>query len=83
MTGSISEQLSHWKDGFNSVIPVTLLKDFDPEELEYMISGRKGVDIKLLRQYTTYMDGYKPDSKQIVWLWRLLHSWNQVGIDLL
>ena len=56
-----------------------MLKDFSPSELEGIVCGQSAIDINILKQHTVY-EGYNSKDQQIVWLWEILESLDQVSI---
>lgn len=76
LTGCINQQLSSMKQGFNLLVPHTLLVCFSAYELEIIISGLRTIDVDVLQQRTKYT-GYSKESPVIVWLWELLFAFTE------
>ncbi|VDN18653.1 unnamed protein product [Gongylonema pulchrum] len=73
MTGSISQQLKAFLDGFYEIIPKNMISIFNEQELELLISGLPNFDIDDLYANTDYKS-YTRTSPQIQWFWRALRS---------
>ena len=67
-------------EGFNELIPLSLIKVFDEHELELLMCGIGNVDVKDWKQNTVYKGSYHPNHIVIQWFWRV--SLNQMCKEL-
>ncbi|CAG7723308.1 unnamed protein product [Allacma fusca] len=72
----IKKQMNAFLEGFNEVIPVSLLKIFDENELELLMCGIQNIDVKDWKQNTVYKGDYHPNQIVIQWFWRVVLSFN-------
>jgi E3 ubiquitin-protein ligase HUWE1 len=73
---SIKDQIKAFLDGFHEIIPKELVKIFNEQELELLISGLPDIDIEDWKNNTDYQN-YSPSSPQIQWFWRAVRSFTQ------
>jgi len=73
MTTGIRKQLDAFMEGFNELVPHDLIKIFDENELELLISGIPEIDLDDLKQNTEYVS-YTASSPQVRWFWRTIDS---------
>jgi E3 ubiquitin-protein ligase HUWE1 len=73
---AIKQQVEATLSGFYEIIPKDLIRIFDEQELELLISGLPDIDIDDWKNNTEYT-GYTPSSPQIQWFWRAVRSFNQ------
>lgn len=71
----IKAQVDAFLQGFNDLVPSSLIKIFDSKELELLISGLPTIDIGDLQENTVYQN-YNKKSPVIVWLWEVLEEFN-------
>jgi E3 ubiquitin-protein ligase HUWE1 len=79
MATAIQTQIEYFLKGFFEIIPRSLIRVFNENELELLISGLPDVDLEDLRANTDYV-GYTPSSPQIQWFWRVCTEMDQVFI---
>jgi E3 ubiquitin-protein ligase HUWE1 len=73
---AIKDQIKAFLSGFNEVIPKDLVKVFNEQELELLISGMPDIDIDDWKNNTEYQN-YSSSSPQIQWFWRAVRSFSQ------
>ena len=76
MANEIKPQIESFLEGLHEIIPQEILKIFDPNELELMISGLPEIDINDLKENTEYVN-YSKDSKIIVDFWKVLRNFDE------
>jgi len=76
LTGSVSEQLQHFLQGFHDIVPAELISIFDEGELELLISGMPEIDVDDWKNNTDYIN-YNNGSPQIQWFWRAVRSFDK------
>jgi len=76
LTGSVSEQLQHFLEGFHDIVPAELISIFDEGELELLISGMPEIDVDDWKNNTDYIN-YNHSSPQIQWFWRAVRSFDK------
>ena len=57
MDRGVSQQMNNLVKGFREIIPLSLVKQFDAQELEFVIAGTVEVDIGDWRTNTEYRNG--------------------------
>lgn len=72
----VKEQMAAFKEGFDEVVPLTLLKVFDEGELELLLGGIGQIDVRDWKRNTEYKGDYYENHKVIQWFWRLVLSFN-------
>lgn len=60
------------------LIPSHLLASFSAKELEWIISGERGLNISAVQKRTKYMAGYSRASEVIQWFWEVLQTYSEV-----
>ncbi len=63
--------MNSFLEGFNEVIPLSLLKIFDENELELLMCGIQNIDVKDWKTNTVYKGDYHPNHIVIQWFWRV------------
>ena len=76
LTTAIRAQIDAFVKGFNEIVPRQLVRLFDEQELELLISGLPDIDIDDWRANTTYQ-GFTAASTQIQWFWRAVRSFTR------
>ncbi|ORY44089.1 hypothetical protein BCR33DRAFT_850734 [Rhizoclosmatium globosum] len=76
LTKAIQEQINAFLGGFHDIIPKDLIKIFNEQELELLISGLPDIDIDDMKNNTEYQN-YTQSSPQIQWFWRAVRSFSQ------
>ncbi|KAI8614143.1 hypothetical protein BC830DRAFT_406826 [Chytriomyces sp. MP71] len=76
LTKAIQQQIDAFLGGFHDIIPKDLIKIFNEQELELLISGLPDIDIDDMKNNTEYQN-YSPSSPQIQWFWRAVRSFSQ------
>ncbi|CAK77805.1 unnamed protein product (macronuclear) [Paramecium tetraurelia] len=72
--------LSDFLTGFYQVIPKTLLRIFNPQELEMILFGLPFIDLQDWSKYTIYKECSAEDYF-IQWFWQILSAWNQAELS--
>ncbi|KAJ3313756.1 hypothetical protein HDV04_001560 [Boothiomyces sp. JEL0838] len=73
---AIKDQIQAFLNGFHEIIPRDLIKIFNEQELELLISGLPDIDIDDWKNNTEYQN-YTSTSPQIQWFWRAVRSFSQ------
>jgi E3 ubiquitin-protein ligase HUWE1 len=73
---AIQDQIQAFLSGFHEIIPKDLIKIFNEQELELLISGLPDIDIDDWKSNTEYQN-YTASSPQIQWFWRAVRSFSQ------
>lgn len=76
----VRRQMEAFREGFESVFPLTHLQIFYPEELEYLFcgNGHSQWDMKNLMECCRPDHGYNHDSRAIKFLFEILSNYNKV-----
>ncbi|KAJ8678728.1 hypothetical protein QAD02_014515 [Eretmocerus hayati] len=72
----VQEQMNAFLDGFNALVPLTLIKIFDENELELLMCGIQHIDVKDWKQNTLYKGDYHANHITVQWFWRVVLSFN-------
>jgi len=70
---STNEQLEAIKTGLYQFIPVDYLQEFEPEEVEQIVSGSSKIDIEDLKQNSEYTD-FTENTQTVKWFWEIVSS---------
>ncbi|KAJ3361762.1 hypothetical protein HDU91_003754, partial [Kappamyces sp. JEL0680] len=73
---AIKDQIHAFLSGFHEIIPKDLIRIFNEQELELLISGLPDIDIDDWKNNTDYQN-YSASSPQIQWFWRAVRSFSQ------
>lgn len=73
---AIRAQIEAFLGGFHDIIPKDLVKIFNEQELELLISGMPDIDIDDWKNNTEYQN-YTSSSPQVQWFWRAVRSFSQ------
>jgi len=57
MDRGVSQQMDSLVKGFREIIPLSLVKQFDAQELEFVIAGTVEIDVADWRSNTEYRNG--------------------------
>lgn len=57
MDRGVSQQMDSLVKGFREIIPLSLVKQFDAQELEFVIAGTVEIDVRDWRNHTEYRNG--------------------------
>ena len=69
-------QINSIRNGLSKIIPLSVLQLFTGKELSLLVCGKKDVDIDLLHQNTKLSNDLTENSKEVRWLWEILHEMN-------
>ncbi len=72
----VKDQMEAFKQGFNELVALHLIKIFDEGELELLMCGIGSIDVKDWKQNTVYKGDYHPNHIVIQWFWRVVLSFN-------
>ncbi|CAG0913383.1 unnamed protein product [Notodromas monacha] len=72
----VEQQMKAFKEGFNDVVPLPLIKIFDEHELELLLSGLQEIDVRDWKLNTAYKGSYYPNHPVIQWFWRVVLSFD-------
>ncbi|XP_022094615.1 E3 ubiquitin-protein ligase NEDD4-like [Acanthaster planci] len=72
----VRKQMSSFMEGFVDLVPLDLLKIFDENELELLLSGLGDINVNDWRSNTAYRGGYHPNHIVIQWLWKAILSFD-------
>lgn len=72
----VKEQMDAFKEGFNELVNLSLIKIFDEGELELLMCGIGSIDVKDWKQNTVYKGDYHSNHIVIQWFWRVVLSMN-------
>lgn len=61
-------------EGFNVLVPLTLLKIFDEHELELLMCGIQNIDVKDWKLNTLYKGDYHANHITVQWFWRVSYQ---------
>ncbi|PWN49222.1 HECT-domain-containing protein [Violaceomyces palustris] len=76
LTKSIRSQIDAFLQGFNEIIPPSLIRIFSEQELELLISGLPDIDVDAWKN-NTELHGYSSGDAVIQWWWRAVRSFDQ------
>ena len=80
----ILHKLNSFVRGFHSIIPVGWLKLFTEDEIQKLISGTSSIiNVSEWRKYTTYIGGFKDNSKMIRMFWKVVEGMTEKEKSLL
>ncbi|XP_065675179.1 E3 ubiquitin-protein ligase Itchy isoform X2 [Hydra vulgaris] len=71
----VVDQTKSFLSGFNEVLPVYWLQSFDERELETLLCGMQEYDLEDWQRNTVYRT-YQKTSKQILWFWQAVKSFD-------
>lgn len=72
----IYPQMKSFLDGFDEVLPLSLIKVFDENELELLMCGIGEIDVRDWKRHTVYKSGYHANHIVIQWFWRVMLSFS-------
>ena len=58
-------------DGFKDLVPLSMLKIFDENELELLMCGIGTIDVRDWKEHTNYKGDYNANHVVIQWFWRV------------
>ncbi|KAJ1515745.1 hypothetical protein HMI56_001495 [Coelomomyces lativittatus] len=76
LTKAIQEPIAAFLSGLQEIIPKELLRIFNEQELELLISGMPEIDVDDWKNNTEYRN-YTSSSSVIQWFWRAVRSFDQ------
>ena len=72
----ILPQMTAFLEGFDEVLPLSLIKVFDENELELLMCGIGEIDVRDWKRHTVYKSGYHANHIVIQWFWRVILSFS-------
>ncbi|XP_015603684.1 E3 ubiquitin-protein ligase Nedd-4 isoform X2 [Cephus cinctus] len=72
----VQDQMNAFLEGFNALVPLTLVKIFDENELELLMCGIQHIDVKDWKQNTLYKGDYHANHITVQWFWRVVLSFS-------
>eukprot|EP01083_Nonionella_stella_P059475 155578_1 len=69
-------QVEAIRRGLATIVPVQLLPLFTFSELEFMVCGKREIDVEFLKSNTRYKQGMKATDRPVKWLWEILHEFS-------
>jgi len=73
----VIRSIGYLRKGLYKVIPMDMLRIFEPYELEMLIYGVPYIDYKDWKANTEYKGEYTPTHKVIKWFWSIVETFNQ------
>lgn len=77
MAKGIEEPLNEIRNGLKSLIPMDLLSNFTPEELERLLCGESKIDVEQWKLFTQYSGEFTHNHKTIVYFWLIVGKYSQ------
>lgn len=75
----LKKQCASFREGLNSVIPLSWLKLFNHKELQVIIGGdTQEIDLNDLRTHTVYSGDFTADHPTVLLFWKILYSWSDI-----
>lgn len=75
--------LAHFKNGFFSVVPQSMILELSPEELEVLLCGKATLDLIEWRENTEYKGDFSNHHKVVKWFWSILEDFTQEELSQL
>ncbi|XP_076319782.1 uncharacterized protein LOC143230323 isoform X2 [Tachypleus tridentatus] len=72
----VAKQTEALVGGFHEVLEPRVLKMFDAQDLEFVISGTIDIDIEDWKANTEYRCGYEKDHQVILWFWKAIENFD-------
>jgi len=72
----VEAQMRAFLDGFKDLVPLSMLKIFDENELELLMCGIGTIDVRDWKEHTNYKGDYNANHVVIQWFWRVVLSFN-------
>lgn len=79
-TERLIRSIDYLRKGLYKVIPMDLLRVFEPYELEMLIYGVPYIDVKDWRCNTEYKGEFNPHHKVIKWFWEVVETFDQTQL---
>eukprot|EP00049_Salpingoeca_infusionum_P016511 m.338822 g.338822 ORF g.338822 m.338822 type:complete len:1591 (+) comp16087_c0_seq1:142-4914(+) len=70
--GEVSQEVTAFRLGLQSVVPADLLEMLSATEFSLMLCGPVTLNVADWKENTHYTNGYSRDSKVVVWFWRVV-----------
>ncbi|KAK8849972.1 hypothetical protein M9Y10_018565 [Tritrichomonas musculus] len=80
---SISQQVSAFCEGFDSIIPHEKIRMFSPTELNFLICGVSKIDVDDLMQNATYGGSYDIDTPAVKMFFETISKWDDKNLSKL
>ncbi|XP_033634240.1 E3 ubiquitin-protein ligase NEDD4-like isoform X1 [Asterias rubens] len=72
----VRAQMTAFTEGFQDLIPLDLLKIFDENEVELLLSGLGDINVNDWKTNSAYRGGYHANHIVIQWLWKAILSFD-------
>lgn len=72
--GRVQEQMNAFLEGFSDLVPLTVIKIFDENELELLMCGIQHIDVKDWKLNTLYKGDYHTNHIVVQYFWRVCIS---------
>lgn len=72
----VEAQMRAFLDGFKDLVPLSMLKIFDENELELLMCGIGTIDVRDWKEHTNYKGDYNANHVVVQWFWRVVLSFN-------
>ena len=63
-------------NGFQSLVPISTLADFEVEDLTKIMLGQEDIDIAAIEALANYQGGYEEMSLQVQWFWDVFRAFS-------
>lgn len=70
----MQEQMNAFLEGFSDLVPLTVIKIFDENELELLMCGIQHIDVKDWKLNTLYKGDYHTNHIVVQYFWRVCIS---------
>ena len=67
----VEAQMRAFLDGFKDLVPLSMLKIFDENELELLMCGIGTIDVRDWKEHTNYKGDYNANHVVVQWFWRV------------
>ncbi|XP_065565345.1 E3 ubiquitin-protein ligase NEDD4-like [Artemia franciscana] len=67
-------QMDAFLEGFSEIIPIENIRDFNEDELEFLLCGIKEINVNDWKVNTEYLGGYSSNHRVILWFWKAVLS---------
>ncbi|CAG9764978.1 unnamed protein product [Ceutorhynchus assimilis] len=74
--GRVQEQMNAFLEGYSDLVPLTVIKIFDENELELLMCGIQHIDVKDWKQNTLYKGDYHANHIVVQYFWRVVLSFS-------
>ena len=79
----IKEQIESIRNGFEKLIPMSYLKDFNDHEFEYLCNGESYLAVEDWKGFTEYDGTFTYDHEVIQWFWSIMEELEQDSLRII